>query len=254
MAETTVFLPYSTKRNWVRKYPHAAPAMDLNKEGETVVYLNWRPFPNALGYVPEGTSRRERGNDDDDLTYPQLKRSKISHRKKRKCGMEETQTALLTNAERDVLHVEIYEYFRWLKDALGEMEAKNAGRKVLGNACATSESMVDALRAMESTFRVISTNVSDGTNDNNGAAATATTSSAAVTTPFLERALGEELSRKVEKTTLRGGSHKREQGEFEDYFMRLMEFRERNGHSNGEIFWMLIFESILLAFCSGQIS
>jgi hypothetical protein len=95
--------------------------------------------------------------------------------------------------------------------------------------------MVDALRAMESTFRVISTNISDGTNDNNGAAAAATTS-AAVTTPFLERALGEELSRKVEKTTLRGGSHKREQGEFEDYFMRLMEFRERNGHSNGEDF------------------
>ena len=34
---------------------------------------------------------------------------------------------------------------------------------------------------------------------------------------------------------LGGGSHKREQGDFENYWARLMEFREKHGHSNGEL-------------------
>ena len=33
---------------------------------------------------------------------------------------------------------------------------------------------------------------------------------------------------------LGGGSHKREQGDFEEYLARLIKFKEKNGHSNGK--------------------
>jgi hypothetical protein len=78
--------------------------------------------------------------------------------------------------------------------------------------------------------------------------------------PLLEKVLGEELAKLVVKVPLRefcsscnvvfsaieglyfihfnallgGGSHKREQGDFENYWSRLVEFKEKNGHSNGK--------------------
>eukprot|EP00804_Cyclotella_cryptica_P014421 CCRYP_004766-RA/>CCRYP_004766-RA protein AED:0.14 eAED:0.14 QI:136/1/1/1/0.75/0.6/5/584/451 len=231
--DSLVFIPYSSKGNWVNKYPHADPALDCSETGEVTVQLNWRPYPNAL----ESMGNETKGHDTDsraenhvttqgtsNISYPQLKQAK--HSKKRKFGFEETETAHLTNAERDVLHIEIYKYFRWLKDALYQMETVYAGKRVLGNACATSDAIGQALDVLESTFKVISPNI------NEEAVGEANSSAATASTPFLENTLGEHLSRMVEKAPLRGGSHKREQGDFEHYFQRLLQFKEKNGHSN----------------------
>ena len=42
------FIPYSTKNNWLNRYPHAAPAIECDDDGKVLVYLNWRPYPNGL--------------------------------------------------------------------------------------------------------------------------------------------------------------------------------------------------------------
>ena len=40
----------------------------------------------------------------------------------------------LSNAERDELHLEIYNYFSWLHDELSEMETNQTGRRQVSNA------------------------------------------------------------------------------------------------------------------------
>ena len=54
-----VFIPYSTQRNWLDRYPHAAPALETTEHGKVVVYLNWRPYPNGLGELGEGDDTGE---------------------------------------------------------------------------------------------------------------------------------------------------------------------------------------------------
>ncbi|KAL7549046.1 hypothetical protein ACHAWF_012313 [Thalassiosira exigua] len=49
VSEGVAFIPYSTKKNWIERYPHAAPALECTKSGEILIYLNWRPYPNGLG-------------------------------------------------------------------------------------------------------------------------------------------------------------------------------------------------------------
>jgi len=43
-----VFIPYSNKQNWINVYPHASPSMEVDGAGKVIVYLNYRPYPNAL--------------------------------------------------------------------------------------------------------------------------------------------------------------------------------------------------------------
>jgi hypothetical protein len=248
--DSLVFIPFSNKRNWLNKYPHADPALDCNEAGELTVHFSLGPDTNALEHgcnQPKHHHTDTQPNNDatapasSNISYTHIKPPKIS--KKRKFGIEETVTARLTNAERDVLHVEIYKYFRWLKHALYQMETDNAGKRMLGNACATSDSIAQALDVLESTFKVISHNI------NEEAGGAAPTAAATVSTPFLENSLGHHLGRMVEKAALRGGSHKREQGDFDDYFQRLLQFREQHGHSNGAL---QVFHAFFCFVCNPE--
>ena len=44
------FIPYSTKNNWLNRYPHAAPAVECDDDGKVFVYLNWRPYCIQMGW------------------------------------------------------------------------------------------------------------------------------------------------------------------------------------------------------------
>jgi len=134
-----VFIPYSTKRNWLDHYPHAAPALETTESGEIVVYLNWRPYPNGLSELGKGagdasqqptlneaTTASADTNIADDTNIndcvPAKKKRKHSRRKTLNIMQDKS---LLPDAERDELHVEIYNYMSWLHEKLSAIERKN---------------------------------------------------------------------------------------------------------------------------------
>ncbi|KAL3778799.1 hypothetical protein ACHAWO_012138 [Cyclotella atomus] len=241
-SEALEFIPYSAKDAWAAAYPFANPSLEVNADGQLVQLIQHSLTSEQLGrliasgnsntihYDPEAAELGS-GDASKKVMYPQLQQRK----KHKRAGMELLSNSVLTNAERDVLHVEIFKYFAWLKVALEEVEVTHAGKRTLGNACATSVKVQECCDVIESAFAVVKKNV-DGIG--NGGASSST--------PLLEKVLGEELAKLVVKVPLRltgtlfhaltlllgGGSHKREQGDFEEYWARLIEFKEKNGHSN----------------------
>ena len=124
--------------------------------------------------------------------------SSSKHRKKpRKAGIEMLPSSILTNAERDVLHIEIYKYFNWLKTALEEVEVIHAGKRTLGNACASSVSVNGLRGVMEGVFKVVGKN--DVTGDNNVSSMPGRMGDI----PLLERILSDELAKLVVKAPIR---------------------------------------------------
>ena len=143
-----VFIPYSTQRNWIDRYPHAAPALECDEKGKLTVFLNWRPYPNGLGAMNDqlngaeaAVARKEDdegGEDDDEDDAPVAESSNAasaSGKKKRKYKSR-TLNMLQDNsfrpdAERDELHVEIYNYLEWLHGRLAEIEKKTTAAAAL---------------------------------------------------------------------------------------------------------------------------
>ncbi|KAL7553875.1 hypothetical protein ACHAWF_017210 [Thalassiosira exigua] len=112
-SDGVVFIPYSTKRNWVDRYPHAAPSLERDSDGEVVLYLNWRPYPNGLGELGVSAAR------DDFTSNMHGKRKKQKEQSgilRRKC--------YISDAERDELHIEIYNYLKWFHGELTGLEKK----------------------------------------------------------------------------------------------------------------------------------
>ena len=143
-----VFIPYSTKQNWVDRYPHAAPALETTESGEIVVYLNWRPYPNGLSELGRGaddasqqptlneatTASADTNIEDDakiDDCAPAKKKRKHSRRRTLNIMQDKS---LLPDAERDELHVEIYNYFSWLHEKLSAIERKNEAAEAAATA------------------------------------------------------------------------------------------------------------------------
>eukprot|EP01082_Thalassiosira_pseudonana_P001770 g1723.t1 g1723 contig10:2667584-2669463(+) len=249
---TFVFIPYSTKRNWVNRYPHAAPALECNENGEVVVFLNWRPYPNGLQEIKDEDGIFARGSSGSKKRSSSKSPANNNRNKKRKFGVELTPNSILSNPERDMLHLNIYTYFQWLQSQLVEMETTFSGKKFLGNACARVDDLGRCLGVLKETFKVIGPNVEEmfgggGQGDFAVAAAAAgggvTTPAKKVTlekvmggdeAPLLEKVLGGDLSHQIEQLgkPLQEGSHTREQGDFEEYFQKLERFKEEKGHVN----------------------
>eukprot|EP00571_Detonula_confervacea_P011465 CAMPEP_0172304340 /NCGR_PEP_ID=MMETSP1058-20130122/5760_1 /TAXON_ID=83371 /ORGANISM="Detonula confervacea, Strain CCMP 353" /LENGTH=560 /DNA_ID=CAMNT_0013015529 /DNA_START=54 /DNA_END=1733 /DNA_ORIENTATION=+ len=126
-----VFIPYSTKRNWLDRYPHAAPALETTEHGKIVVYLNSRPYPNGLGEMGGGDDAGQQPAamavsadtkmDDQDAPMPSEKKRKRKSSQRLNIVQD---NSLLPNAERDELHIEIYNYLSWLHDKLADIERK----------------------------------------------------------------------------------------------------------------------------------
>ena len=153
----------------------------------------------------------------------------VGKKKKRKrakkgssVGLESNPNAGLTNTQRDLLHVEMYSYMDNLKEMLAEMEGE---RRRLGNVCATSDSVGELMEGMVKTFgKVIECNYRRDESDGDKVS-------------FLEHMIGDGLQECLEGKTLKGGSHSREAGlTFEEYYQKLLAFKNEHGHVNGEIF------------------
>lgn len=144
-----VFIPYSTKANWLDRYPHAAPALETNDAGKVVVYLNWRPYPNGLGQLGGTSDGTAAGEDagaavqpmeldavatdvldvDDDASSSLApstagKRRRSSSARGGRLSNILQDPSCLPDPERDELHVEIYRYFSWLHGRLDAIERK----------------------------------------------------------------------------------------------------------------------------------
>jgi len=150
-SKSIVFIPFSTKRKWLERYPQAAPALECMYNGRCIVHLNWRPYQNALGgmemegasndaaagednydYDGDGNGKSKDGNDDANIPV-------ISDKHRRRYKDRAANNMFLDNnyipdAERDELHVEIYNYFSWLHANVSELERKRAAASASADA------------------------------------------------------------------------------------------------------------------------
>lgn len=190
--DALMFIPYSSKDNWVARYAFANPSIEVSEDGQLHHLFQHSLTSEQLGkLIASGNSSNAPseaaagGNTEATKRHSQLKQ----RQKKRRAGMELLSNSILTNAERDVLHVEIYKYFTWLKTALEEVEVTHAGKRTLGNACATSTKVQECMDVVKSAFTVVGKNtVEDETVGGS---------------PLLEKVLGDDLSKLVVKAPLR---------------------------------------------------
>jgi len=119
-----VFIPYSNKQNWINVYPHASPSMEVDGAGKVIVYLNYRPYPNGLSELPISSSVGGIGGGLD---------VKPSATKKKRTSKKNilNNSSYMPDAERDELHIEIYNYMNWLHGKLAEIESKEEGAGVV---------------------------------------------------------------------------------------------------------------------------
>ena len=132
------FIPFSSRANWVARYPHAVPCVSCDETGAIVDCLPPPLVPLAAG-------------DDVGLSPPKVKKA----RGKKKAAPCLLARGRLPDLEREKLHIEIYKYLSWLHDELAEMETSSAGqRRVLGSGMQV-HGLQSIVAKLEKTFRVV---------------------------------------------------------------------------------------------------
>lgn len=250
------FIPYSSRRSWIDKYPLAFPHVHCGENGGVSGFPYWSGGNNGV-VVGGGNdlgrmmSRMANNNGhassvaaaasgesvaDAGASTSTTPTSSQRGRKKKKIFP----TAHLPNDERDELHIEMYKYFQWLSNSLmtapvgaaaagGESgEAKQ--RRLMGGSAAgiNLSSLQNLMENMESTFKVV----------RNAQPAIAEQTASGIqngitgsTLPLLEEVLGEPLGRLVEAAKknpeTRSTRTKRSRGlDFEDMFERVLQFHQ----------------------------
>ncbi|KAL7547847.1 hypothetical protein ACHAWF_011117 [Thalassiosira exigua] len=140
VSRNAVFVPYSTQRNWIDRYPHAVPALECGEDGNLVVHINNRPYPNGLGRLASPSSAAGAGG----------------FVRGANAGPQSVwgEGACLADAERDELHVEIYDYVSWLKDRI---EARGSGKQKEDGGFGgglDGDALRDVLKALETAFSI----------------------------------------------------------------------------------------------------
>lgn len=116
-----VFVPYSSREAWLAAYPHAPIEFDVDGDGTLIV-----PVLAAVG----GAAGADGAMPLDDAA-PAGKAAEASPRerarkRRRNPANVFRDPALLTDAERDELHVAMYKYVRWLGGKFDGIEAERA--------------------------------------------------------------------------------------------------------------------------------
>lgn len=98
--------------------------MEVDGAGKVIVYLNYRPYPNGLSELPISSSVGGIGGGLD---------VKPSATKKKRTSKKNilNNSSYMPDAERDELHIEIYNYMNWLHGKLAEIESKEEGAGVV---------------------------------------------------------------------------------------------------------------------------
>jgi hypothetical protein len=184
-----IFIPYSSKDNWIKTYTYATPSLECTENGQINHLIQHSLTSEQLSkLISSGNSNdyqlQKKIETKKEIEYPQL----TQRNKKRKIGIELLTNSILTNAERDVLHIEIFKYFSWLKTTLEEVELVHAGTRTLLNTCAASAKVGECAELVMNVFKVVGDNNAD---EKLGEI------------PLLEKVLGDELDKLVPKAVLR---------------------------------------------------
>lgn len=128
------FLPYSSKAAWAHRHPHAFPHVHCDRLGRVTGFPHWSPRArSALDIPPEvvhlaalpGTTEALAGYEARAAAaggrFPggRLRASLGGDKRGGPLGGRLSRAAVLGNAERHQLHLEIYNYFQWLADEVG---------------------------------------------------------------------------------------------------------------------------------------
>ncbi|KAL3801964.1 hypothetical protein HJC23_010308 [Cyclotella cryptica] len=209
--ENLVFIPFSSKQNWLNSYPYAIPSLDCDDKGN-IVYCQ-----TASAAAPN-TERSQ--------SITAVAKTSTSHpAKKKRGGPRITKSAVLTNDLRDELHIQIYNYFRWLLDQLNKLQLTSHGRVLASECGSTALGVRSILSTLESVFGVVKSQ------------ATSTDDTVVLTindVPLLEQALEEELGQKAdERLDLpEPEAFHYQKYDFDELFEKLVEYRKQNGHCN----------------------
>eukprot|EP00581_Thalassiosira_minuscula_P018904 CAMPEP_0183720586 /NCGR_PEP_ID=MMETSP0737-20130205/13154_1 /TAXON_ID=385413 /ORGANISM="Thalassiosira miniscula, Strain CCMP1093" /LENGTH=638 /DNA_ID=CAMNT_0025950473 /DNA_START=722 /DNA_END=2638 /DNA_ORIENTATION=+ len=155
-SDDVIFLPYSTKENWLHRYPAAEPALTVDENGTCTFQKDAKTggpislIKKKKNVVSWNTSTK---SEEEDLTSScHVDESRIdteevleeenNKSKKRKRSDKRKKNMLQDNSylpdlERDELHIEIYNYLRWLHGKLSDLEEKQRN-------AAAAEELVDA--------------------------------------------------------------------------------------------------------------
>jgi hypothetical protein len=235
------FIPYSSRRAWVEKYPMAFPHVHCSENGVVSGFPYWSeggPTNNdiaggrmsmmaaaSVGGVAPATS--------------QSSMTPARGRKKRKI----VPTAHLPNDERDELHTQIYKYFQWLQNSLlGASGGGINGDKKHAALCSASginaESLQNLINTMSSTFKTVRT---------------AERRNLTVGMPFLEEGLSESLanlaaqSKRDPVARMQRNANKRSRGlDFDEMYNRLVEFQQV---CKSSVFCKFVCCMLIKAFC-----
>jgi hypothetical protein len=138
-----VFIPYSSKKNWCRRYPHAVPHVECDEAGNVKGYPFLYHDVDNLGEVSMEERRAEGA-----ASGERASRKKIN-RKLPKLFKE----GELFDSEREELHKEIYSYFIWLEKQMHEMEDTEEG-SLASTSGINVKGFKKLMAGMKSTFKV----------------------------------------------------------------------------------------------------
>lgn len=207
-----MFIPFSSKKNWLKSYPYAIPSLDCDDRGN-IVFCQ----PTTAAAAPHTDSSQ---------STAALAQASTSHlTKKKRGGPRISKSAVLTNDLRDELHIQMYKYFRWLLDQLNKLQLTSHGRVLASECGSTVPGVRSILSTFESVFNVVKYQADD-------------TDDTALYTrndvPLLEQALEEELGQEADERLdlSEPEAYHYQKYDFDKLFEKLVEYKVQNGHCN----------------------
>ena len=261
------FLPFSSRENWEKSHPHAILTAEVDREGRVSSYnpLQGAAASAAIAAADRAAARMasavggDGSNDDDGEGGDENmsgSRKRGSNKRKRTDGNVVRDRSCLNDAERDELHVEIYNYLSWLRRRMtdvGKAEGQGGGEGDGGEKTRIKFMNLDAMGTvidgLGDSFQVVAQirkelQLREETAERDGTEPA--TNLGDDGKPFLEDGLGPALARLVEargaaglgrrsrmkerpKSNIRNRIHGRKLHSFEDMFARLKKYWEENG-------------------------
>lgn len=244
-AHNTVFIPYSNKVNWVNRYPVAFPYVECDEGGTCVGFPYWSSVDEGAGAGGSNMGRGVAGMRGVACVAAASRMktaSSTSKRASKKKVKKLFESATLSNPQREVLHVEIYRYFKWLHGQLSEVQEEQAnGNRLISRNGISMMGVEGILGQMEGAFRGVQNAKANDEEEEEEEEEVKGGGAKPKHSPLLEDLLVNPLAKLVDElqnqSNYSSTSNKRKSGvskpaalDFEEMFGRLMEFKRINDH------------------------
>eukprot|EP00956_Cyclotella_meneghiniana_P011586 scaffold16276_cov49-Cyclotella_meneghiniana.AAC.6 len=203
-----VFIPYSCQKSWIENYPLAPLHSYTDSNGKCVDTADNATATSTANHssntssISINTVNNAAATSTDNFSNTPSSSIRINQKQKQKLFPE----AILSDFERDALHVQIYRYFAWLHSHLAKMETSNTGIFAMIHAGLSIRAVENVVREMERGIRAVSLEKERAAKPNNKNDANAI--------PLLEN----------------GWNTRGRVPDFDEMFDRLMAYREIHGH------------------------